>query len=190
MTDNIYNAPLPSNAYGTITVTFIVAVFSILSCGYIGYKLWLDYNYIRFTCLVMGVMTIVLSIVNVLRIPSWVLEAPFFMFQAILLILFADLLILLTFNLGSKFYDRYTRFNKKFKFSVVTVILGNLVQIVSLVLTTPYGLVQASGITNTISEILLVISVFCSYWYAFSPVVKQRIGDDGIPSSVAALGVW
>lgn len=190
MSSESNNPALLYNSLGTIILAWSSVAFSIVSCGIIGRKAILECNQLRSGCFVMGVLTLTLCITNLLRIPSIMLEEPFFLLESVLMILFVNLLVAITFNLGYKFYNRDKRINRLYWITVAATALSSLLGVLSLILWFGLQLLNAGSIMNKFAQFMSLSAVFLAYWYAFNPVISIQTDSSEASSAVVAVGVW
>ncbi|RUS21716.1 hypothetical protein BC937DRAFT_91711 [Endogone sp. FLAS-F59071] len=184
------DSPLPPNDTVVIAIATLGLTFSAISCIAIARKAKLDYSQLRCCCLVLGLMTLILGILNVLRITSQISRSLFGIMAAIMMILFIDFMVAITFSLGSKLYEKQKRINYLYRIAFVATVLSNLFQIARLILECALHNWQIAPYLNTVAHCMLLVALFFAYWYAFYPVVRMSTGVDNTPSAVVAVGVW
>lgn len=183
--------PLPSNAYGTIAFAWISVIFSIIGCSVVLHKAYVDPTKLRYCCMVMGLLTITFGVANVLRISSTIPKISYFILKEILMILFANLMVAITFNLGSKFHiaGHVTR-NLLYWATLGTTALMNILVITACSMEYGSPLLNEGNVIDIIARAWWPIAVFFTYWWAFDPLIKLRTGVKGMPSSIVVVGIW
>ncbi|RUO95650.1 hypothetical protein BC936DRAFT_143529 [Jimgerdemannia flammicorona] len=183
------NTPLIPDLLVTTVIAWLGVAFCSLSCVVISYKAFQEYNRLRFGCVVLGALVLILCVVNTQRIWGNVTDDQYSIFRTINLILFIDLMVAITFDLGGRFYLPKDRVNVLYWSTIVATAIVNVMLIMAVVLQHMY----TSAMGTTIDKVMRIcwpVSVFLAYWYAFHPVIKiKKVGSTETHSSVVAVGI-
>lgn len=134
-------------------------------------------------------MTLILGILNVLRITSKISRSLFAIMAAILMILFINFMVAITFSLGSKLYEKQKHINYLHRIAFMATVFSNLFQITRLILEFVLHHWQMAPYLHTVAYGLLLVALFFACLYAFYPVVRMSSVDNA-SSAVVAVGVW
>lgn len=181
---------MSSNDYNTLIIAWGSLAFSVLSLVIIVHKACQDSSRIRCMCVVISISTIGLAIANALRIKSQIPEAPYLLLRSTLMILFVDLMVAITLNLGGNFYTLYSRVNRLYWVSIATTVMLNVMVFSGLILQYAVGIAEAGTIVINVERCSWPVVLFLTYWYAFHPVINQISTADNAPAGVVAVGAW
>ncbi|RUP48080.1 hypothetical protein BC936DRAFT_144983 [Jimgerdemannia flammicorona] len=182
--------PLAAGSYATIITAWFPIAFGILSVSIIGRKAFSNYNRLRGSCFVMSVVTVVLCVANVLRISSTIHSPEFAILRGLCILLYTDLMVAITLNLGRKFYIRDGCVNNLYILTIAATVLFNIIHILGTTLSF-IGIIDGpAGVFSTVARVSWPVVLLFAYLYAFFPVIGAKTGEDNIPSAVVAVGVW
>ncbi|RUP23128.1 hypothetical protein BC936DRAFT_139043 [Jimgerdemannia flammicorona] len=184
------NLPIASDNYGSIVLAWFGVVFSLLCTVVIGRKTIIDYNRLRLVCFFMGIIVWSLNLANALRIYSAIDEDLYGQMRNVNLVLYLDLMVVITFDVGGKFYPFGDRINTMWWIATLSTLAVNLVYVVIITLVQIPSTYPIGNSINSVVRIIWPISVFFAYLYAFYPIIKMKTGVGESPSAVVALGVW
>lgn len=174
-----------------VVVGFSVG-FASLSCVAILRKVVLEPSKLRVACIIMGGLVVILAVCNALRVESEIAENAYVNLRTVTLVLFVDLMVAITFNLGGRFYTSEDRINKLYWIAIGATGFINVLSIVTIVLDnltlSPAG-ANAVNYVDDVNQLIWPVAVFFAYWYAFDPIINTTGSDNNI-SVIAAVGVW
>lgn len=185
-TSSSYVLPVTADGYPVIIIAWAAVQFTIISIGIILRKAVFDYSNLRLSCVIMGLLVVTLGVANAFRITNDIDENTYSMMRDLNMALFLNLMVAITFDLGSRFYI-IRRVNMLYHLAILTTVLVNVALVVGLVL---QQIPATSSLGNTISVVMQVswpVALFFAYWYAFHPVINTKLDS---PSAVVAVGVW
>ncbi|RUS19907.1 hypothetical protein BC937DRAFT_86728 [Endogone sp. FLAS-F59071] len=181
-----YTLPVTADGYPVIIVAWAAVEFTIISIGIILRKAVFDYSTLRLSCVIMGLLVVTLGVANAFRITNDIGEDTYSITRDLNMAVFLDLMVAITFDLGSRFYV-LTRVNILYHLAILTTVLVNVALVVGLVL---QQIPATFSLGNSISVAMRVswpVALFFAYWYAFYPVISTKLDS---PSAVVAVGVW
>ncbi|RUP47244.1 hypothetical protein BC936DRAFT_145956 [Jimgerdemannia flammicorona] len=190
---DFYEFPIVDNGHFTVAFASTALLLSVICLYIIARKTFVDYNSIRVFCVVMGVIEIGYAVCNFLRIWALVPYLPFQLLTSASMLLFADLLVLITISLGNKFYfHRNSRSDPFYYVTIATTVLLNIAGLIAILMKHPFycTLGEQGEVWSRIAQYCWPFSVFFGYVWAFYPVVRMRTGVDNTPSAAVAVGAW
>ncbi|RUS27332.1 hypothetical protein BC938DRAFT_483398 [Jimgerdemannia flammicorona] len=182
-------SPGPAPTGTTICAWFAVA-FGIVSCCFIGRRLLHDSNRIRWGCLIMAFLTLIVTVANGLGLIIAIHGVYYCDLICFATALFTDLMVVITLDLGRKFYAPEERVNGLYWASVVLTALLNMVILGSLIAHHLAVNFNVSVIIDHIGRLGVPVVIFTSIAYAFYPVVVIRTGVVHRSATVFAVGIW
>ncbi|RUP06620.1 hypothetical protein BC936DRAFT_140306 [Jimgerdemannia flammicorona] len=182
--------PLIAHPFATTFVAWSSVAFGIISLGVIGHKAFVDFSKLRLGCLAMGALIMCVDILNTLRIGSLISETNWATIRATLTILFVDLMMAITLNVGQRFYIKGEHVNSLYKISIAATVMTNVMTVISIILQNLLAVIKLGSVFDGISRLMWPVTVAFAYWYAFHPVINMKSGIEKRPSAVVAIGVW
>ncbi|RUS28048.1 hypothetical protein BC938DRAFT_482401 [Jimgerdemannia flammicorona] len=183
--------PHIAHLLATTIVVWTSVVFNIISCVVIGRKVILKFSRLRFGCFLTSIVVIVQGIVSVQRIWDVVSELSFSLLRSVTLVLFINLMVAITLDLGGKFYVGENRRGALYWATLVATAIINVMFVVAFILLLIPDTLAMGTIIHNASRVSWPVVLLIAYWYAFSPVVKTRLGEKAeSQSAVVAVGIW
>src|SRR5438270_906808 len=157
---------LPNNI-PALGVSWGSVAYCVLSFAILARRAIKDQGRLRFACSVMGFSTIGLALGNALRIGDIIPEPHYLMVRATLVVLFVDLMVVITLSLGAKFYISMNHVNALYWSTVAATALMNVLVVLSLILRFWLHITHVGMILITAERVSWPMVLFLSYWYAF-----------------------
>ncbi|RUS31385.1 hypothetical protein BC938DRAFT_477909 [Jimgerdemannia flammicorona] len=180
-----------SYGVGTLVGIWTGLCFSVISCGVVGWKACIDYSPLRVSSFVVGLVSCIgLSVVNYLRLDSYIPETVFHVYKVVSMLLFNNLIMVVTFWVAARLYEPGPMpKNRLYKFSISMVVLMNIMAGASLIFGQGLQLTNVGTDMYTGAAVVALTAGTAIFVYAFYPVFRLK-GMNEKPSSAMPIGVW
>lgn len=177
------------NDYMTLTIAWLCVAVCVVCCAVILHKAVFDSSKLRWACLVMGILVASLSVCNALRIQSVMPEYTYNILRSLNILLYLNLMVFITLDIGGKFYSPNGRINRLYHISMATTVVISVLILSIIIIEALPDYFDLGNSINNVARIIWPIAVIFAYLYAFYPVIMTRSVMEE-PSNVVAVGVW
>lgn len=176
----------------SIVASWVSVAFSIVGTVIIVVKCFTDFSRLRLACVIIGIFTALTAILNAVRTLNLIGELEFYDFLIVALLLFVNLTIAISFNLGARFYSAKDYRNYFYWLTVILLLAFNVLGIGSRIAIDVYLQFKLSENMVLSSEAICLVGMFFGLMYAFMPLIKPihgRVRPSG-GVDIVEVGVW